>query len=261
MPRQRVKFLLIFTLFASLQQVFADTNKDNNAVNISAIRAELIFLTDGGGHYIAVRAKTKGPRVLYYGDGTIFYRQRTFSGGFDAKKVNPEFSWFYWAPRTLTGNGSLTLKNNKWTVQCDARKTTMTKMKPAVIRKLFSKAVFKKPLWKRKAHALARDDLGTYYYVDRLDDDHGSKGFRVYVGKLGNLKKRQMTNIVSDTRGEIFVTRSGRLRLLLDPHEAIWSRRGRDKKLRTVSIGQNKRMIYRDLGVYEGPLGTPCDQL
>ena len=260
----RVTYVLVLgcflLLFFSLQ-ARADQSKENEVIDVSSIQHELTFLHDGKGHYIAARAKSEGDRVLYYGNGTTFYQQRIFGGGSDTTGANPQFSWFYWSPRTVKGHGSLQLREKKWAVQCDKRKTTMTELSLAKADQLRAKAIFQKPLWKRAAHALARDDRGTYYYVDRLRKDLGGKDYRVYIGKLGNLKTRRMTNIVSDTRGQIFVTRSGKLRLVLDEQEALWIRKGKNRKLRMVPVKQNQRMIYSDLGVYEQAVGTPCDHL
>ena len=225
---------------------------------ISKLQKELIFLNDGKGHYLAVHTKTKDTSVLYYGDGNTFYQVRnprqSEHNGLD--KIQ------FWAPRTITGSGSLKHHNNDWLIQCDNRKAMMTQMKPAEVRMLLSKAVFKKPLWKRTPHALARDDNGRYYYVDRLHDDFGGKDFRVFVGKLGNLKKRRITRVANSTkRGNIFVTSSGRLRFVLDGQKALWMRNGRSKKLQVLPLDNNERLIYTDLGVYEATVGSPCDHM
>ena len=260
MQLQTARFLLVSGIFAVSSPAFADsTVKDT--IDITAIRDEITFLHDGKGHYVAVRAKPKGDRKLFYGDGTTFYEQRTMGKSVDLSKPNPQYSWTYWSPRTVKGKAYLDLRDKTWVIGCDKRKTTMTELPAAETKKLLTKAMFRKQLWKRKAHTLARDDRGTYYYVDRLYDYDQGKDFRVFTGKPGNLKKRKMTNIVNDSRGAIFETRSGKLRLLLDQGQAQWIRRGKKRTLRMVPVKRNLRMIYTDLGVYEGPIGTPCDHL
>ena len=71
-----------------------------------------------------------------------------------------------------------------------------------------------------------------------------------------------MTNIVSDSQGDIFTTRSGELRLVLDKQRSVWVERKKELELIQLPIQDNHVLIYQDLGVYEGQrLGTPCDDL
>jgi hypothetical protein len=76
------------------------------------------------------------------------------------------------------------------------------------------------------------------------------------------MKPQKLTNIVSDSEGDIFATKTGSLRVVLDKHESLWTQGKKQQKLILLPIEDNAIMIYSDLGVYTGqPLGTPCDDL
>jgi hypothetical protein len=71
-----------------------------------------------------------------------------------------------------------------------------------------------------------------------------------------------MTNVVSDSAGDAFATKSGELKLVLGKKEASWVQANKAKNLILLPIEDNAQLIYSDLGVYSGqPLGTPCDLL
>ena len=84
--------------------------------------------------------------------------------------------------------------------------------------------------------------------------------YRLFVGPKGNLAQAKMTNVVSDSEGDIFATKTGSLRLILDRRESSWIENDKPKPLRLVPVEDNLSMIYNDLGIYSGErLGTPCD--
>lgn len=114
----------------------------------------------------------------------------------------------------------------------------------------------------RVPHALARDKAGVYYYVDRGNTPETAKDFRLYRGQRGALRQLEMRDVVSDSEGEIFESRSGTLRLVLDRDEAAWLQGKSRKDLKALPIEENLGVIFNELGVYLGrPLGVPCDDL
>ena len=127
--------------------------------------------------------------------------------------------------------------------------------------------------WNRIPHSLARDSDGRYYYVDRLagqDQSYGYRGFRVFVGMRGQMKRMKMKNVVSDPSGEIFITTKGKLKLILEnkgnikDSKVFWVSGKETTELTKVDVGliKTRVMIYRQLGVYLGqPLHLPCDDL
>ena len=103
--------------------------------------------------------------------------------------------------------------------------------------------------------------------MDRLRDEHGGKGFRLFKGRKGKLKLQKMIDIVHDSEGDIFATRDGALRMILSQKKSTWveSDRKTKKEIRTdltvVPTHKNALMIYTELGVYNERFGTPCDDL
>ena len=72
----------------------------------------------------------------------------------------------------------------------------------------------------------------------------------------------KMTNVVSDSQGDIFTTKKGELRLVLDRDHPSWFAGKNETALLNLPLEDNRIMIYTDLGVYAGQrLGTPCDDL
>jgi hypothetical protein len=118
----------------------------------------------------------------------------------------------------------------------------------------------------RRPHLLARDDRGVYYYVDVLRDDYGGNGHRVFVGKKGALKQLPLTDVASDTGGEVLSTKTGDLRLVRTFDQAAsttktsarWIRGERVAELVTLDVYMNQPLIYKDLGVYKIS-NVPCD--
>ncbi len=124
---------------------------------------------------------------------------------------------------------------------------------------LLKKAKMQEPLERRLPYGLARDRKGIYYYVDRAESEQ-VKDYRLYRGPLGNLTRMKMTNIVSDSQGDVFATPNGRLRLVLEKEHSFWMVGKRREQLLNVPIEKNLQLIFNDLGVYLGqPYGTPCD--
>ena len=166
-----------------------------------------------------------------------------------------------WEPRLPRAHASFWLKDGVYTLACGDRTTVFKPTAEEQAKTVLATAVFKPPRWKRRAYALARDESGTYYYVDRARDDD-VKDFRLWAGPRGQLKPLPMTNVVSDSEGDIFATRSGELRLVLDKQESFWVKGKVRAPLKFLPLDDNVRLIYSDLGVYAGePLGTPCDVL
>jgi hypothetical protein len=227
-----------------------------DAADISAIKAELVVLTDGQGHFLVVQPKASGE--LYYGDGKQFFEQRVYSSGSNGKG---NISMRYWDPRSRPGGADLDKKEDVWRITCDKRETVFNALPSKDASKILDSAGFYKTLWKHQAYALSRDDHGTYYYVDRMRDEFGGKGFRLWVGQRGAMVPQQMTNIVSDSEGDIFATKKGDLRLILDRKDARWVKGKKKTELTYVPVVDNAYMIYAELGVYVERMGTPCDDM
>ena len=233
---------------------------DASAVDIGAVKKDLVVLSDGKRHYIAVVPFGDPYEHLYYGDGKGFYAQRVSGGG---RSGDEAWDRIFWEPRVNEPwKGGMGFRNGKYTVQCGDRATEFKPVEADEQAKILGAASFYKSLWNHRAYALARDNKGNYYFVDRLREPEDNKTFRLFAGARGNLKLLKMTNVVSDSQGDIFTTKKGELRLVLDRKKPSWFAGKTETELISLPLEDNRIMIYTDLGVYTGQrLGTPCDDL
>ncbi len=207
---------------------------------------------------------------LLYGDGKEFTRARTSRGLSDGWFYEPRF----YNKRNNESFRGLNLrswsrveiddKKGNCTLVCGTHETKLELLDGETAAKIAGGAKIKPDPLPREPYALARDRRGTYYYVDRSTKPGEERFFQLYVGRLGNVKKQKMKDIVSDSEGEIFSSKTGDLRLILDKSEATWinkqKRQSKSRTLRLVPVQKNLQMIYNNLGVYTGKrLGTPCD--
>ncbi|MFT7621837.1 MAG: hypothetical protein ACI9WU_001002, partial [Myxococcota bacterium] len=148
-----------------------------------------------------------------------------------------------------------------WTIACDDRTTTLSEVSGDKRRLLLGTARFMDRKWQRRSYALARDDFGTYFFVDR-GREPDSRDFRIFVGPRGAVKLQKMKNIVYDSAGAIFTTSQGQLRLVLNDKDARWIKKGKTVGLTYLPLSKNRYLIHAELGMYtEERLGTPCDDL
>ena len=234
--------------------------RDENAIDISDVKDKLMILHDGKQHYIAVIPFGDAYTHLYYGDGRRFYALRVQGG---SRSGDEQWDRGFWEPRVNAGwKATVGFAKQKYSVQCGERATELSPISADEQSKMLASASFSKPLWTHKAYALSRDDKGNYYYVDRLREPENNKSFRLFAGPRGNLKLLKMTNVVSDSQGDIFSTKKGELRLILDRKRSTWIAGKSQTELTNVPVEDNHILIYTDLGVYAGQrLGTPCDDL
>lgn len=233
-------------------------------------KASVRLVTDGKQHFIAFPKDDKeawrGPHY-WSAEGKAFYRLRSPGGGADGLK---SFGVTLWEPR-IRGRGMTAgfgYREGKYSVTCGEKEVELVPVPEAEARPLLEGATFYKPRWRRMPYALARDERGVYYFVDHLRDEERSgerrRDFRLFTGPRGALKEQKMTNLVSDSEGDIFGTRSGEFRLVLNREhgnrESKWVTGSKETKLTWVPVEDNVQVIYNDLGVYErAKLGTPCD--
>jgi hypothetical protein len=235
--------------------------------DITGIKDKLSVWTDGKKHYLALVMTTDSDSPIFWSaNGKEFYQLRVFGGGSEGDDKNlKKLDRVFWEPRVdapYKGSFDYRSADKAITVQCSDRKTAIKQLPAAEAKPLVDGAKFFKSRWNRYAYALARDNTGKYYYVDNQREPEHAKNFRLWAGPKGALKPQKMINVVSDSEGDIFATKSGQLRLVLDKHETMWIQGQKKTKLVYLPVEDNHIMIYTDLGVYTGePLGTPCDDL
>jgi hypothetical protein len=260
--RALARFALVVAAFTAVSGLIAPSagakpkpKDDDSAPVTEDIKKGLIVLSDGQGIVIAVDKAWTDDHWVFFGDGKTMYQQRVFGGSSDGSAGTWDYN--FWSPRV--NMGGLGYHDKKYVLECGEQKIELKKVPDVDAKKMMDAAAWKKPFWHYQAAFLARDDGGTYYYVDRLRDEWGGKGHRIFAGQKGAMKELPMTNIVSDSKGEIYSTKGGELRFVTATDAASWIKGSTKTELTIVPPEDNVKMIYGELGVYEGTLGTPCD--
>lgn len=235
----------------------------DDVVDISKAKAKMKAASDGKGHYMVwapFHGSDATSDMVFWGDGKDFWRIRYMGYGAEGDK---KFDLTFWEPRVKERwMAEFAFKDGKYSVTCDDRHTDLTLLSAADATKLIDGATFHKPRWKHQAYSLARDTKGTYFFVDQLREPPDSRVFRVFSGQRGNMKELKMKNIVSDSEGDIFYTKKGELRLVLDKSEQTWAKGKKSTKLTVLPVEDNIQLTYSELGQYTGQsLGTPCDDI
>jgi hypothetical protein len=223
--------------------------------------------SDGKSHFVVIAPSPKHSIELFTGDGKTFARvppPEGYLSGEDfldpryyRKESNPNFRGM-----DMRVYSSVSYEDKKGCkLRCGSNERALTVLPAADAAKLLLAGTFQPPLQKYKPYALLRDDRGNYYYVDRGARPGEEKRYRMFLGPKGSLKEQKMTNVVSDSEGDIFATKTGSLRLIIDKSApATWIQGEKRTPLKPVPIGENLPLIYNELGVYLGErLGTPCD--
>lgn len=232
------------------------------AVDVKAIRDELLVLQDAAGGTYVVKPG-RDPRA-FYGTGKVLYEQ-VITG----RSTNGEaWSVIIWAPRIAELRpGSIVRKvDGTFQKRCDGKDDPiLSQVTGDKAKAILDKYQFMSTALVRRPYLLGRDDSGVYYYVDTIAKQYGGKGFRVFVGKKGAMKEMPLTDVASDSAGDVFATRSGDLRLVgggRGPGERkiTWIRGEKRTELVWLDLDVNSRLIFRDLGIYKF-MGTICDNI
>jgi len=225
------------------------------------VQKKLVLITDGKGHYVAVAGYDHSEDGFFAGDGKSFWLQRTIGGGAEG---DIKFNLVFWDPRIPAAyQRAIDLQDGKYSLQCGDKKVPYQVVPKGQADGMLKKAKFFKPRWKRAALALARDDAGNYFVVDgaREDNDETRKP-RLFTGPRGALREVPLRDTVSDAKGMILISESGRLRVPPQGEEAEWTDgKGGALKLTRLEIGPREgKLIYKELGIYkDDPLRTACD--
>lgn len=226
--------------------------------------------TDGKGHYVVAAPNEQKLVELFYGDGSSFVQVLPPPFGLSGYDfLEPRFidksrnSSFRGHDMRLYSEVALDKEKQGCAVRCGAQTFPLSLLEREQALALLQKATFGPNPQRYKPYALLRDTKGRYYLVDRGFRPEDEKRFRVFVGPKGALQQQQMVDLVTDSEGEIFSTKKGELRLVVDrAAPSLWIENSKRLELRAVPVEENLPLIYNDLGVYTGErLGTPCDDL
>jgi len=224
------------------------------------VMKRLVVLTDGKGGFIAYDTERETSGTFYAGDANKLFAQRVYGGG----RNGADWSATFWEPRVTSGwMSSFQSKEGKHTLQCAKNELAFTVLDAAARAAFLSKAAFFEPRWRRRAHAIARDDEGTWYFVDRTrdTDSFDTSEFRIFVGRKGKLVALELEDYIGDDGGQLWITPIGKLKIDDANKSAEWIERSVRTKLVWLDIEDNARFAYSQLGVYKDErLGTACDE-
>lgn len=227
-------------------------------------RAKLVIWTDGNGNLVAtIPFVTDAP--LYAGSGRKLHRVRVIGELRDEARHERTF----WDPRARRpAEASLEIKGGGAVLTCGDREVPLRRLPPRLAGAVLGRGQLLAARWRRYPHFLARDEQGTYYYVDGARGADGRPAakpdYRLYSGRKGAMARLQLEDSVLDRMGATFVGADGRL---------VFSREEEGRRLKAEWVSGSARtalvaldpptegpLIYGELGVYAGePLGTPCD--
>ncbi|HEY1813983.1 MAG TPA: hypothetical protein VGG74_16645 [Kofleriaceae bacterium] len=229
-------------------------------VDVSAFRGKLVVLEDDSGGTYAVLPDSANPRV-WYGTGKTLYEQIRIGSSAD------DDSWdiSVWAPRVPNVQPGSVQRQHDGSFHRWCGGDSDLKLKPLTADRakvVLDHVAFMSSATMRVPHVLARDDAGIYYYIDRLRAAVGGGGYRVFVGKKGAMKQLALSDVATDTAGDVFATPDGEVRFVHDNGQdsATWIHNKTKTPLTLVDVDASSRLIFKDLGIYTF-LGTLCDDL
>ncbi|ACY15830.1 hypothetical protein [Haliangium ochraceum] len=247
----------------TLQALPTDDATLGESIALSQVR---VCVDKAHKRYVVMRPENGPKPGMYYGDGKSFHHVETpsmlgsgwfFEPRFYNERHNENFRGYDLRSYSYV---KVDDEENTCSVTCGTRTTELPLMPADKVAGFVSDMKVEPAPMPRRPYALARDQKGIYYFVDRSTEPGRERDFQLYVGPLGSLKPQAMKNVVSDSEGEIFSSKAGDLRFVLGRNEALWIAKRRERKLLKVPVEDNYKMIYNNLGVYFGvSLGTPCD--
>jgi TolB-like protein len=214
--------------------------------------------TDGKGHFFAFLPYSFDGDRLYAGDGKSFFAQRVFGSG---SSGDGSFDYTFWEPRVKARwQASFQMKEGVPSIHCGEKPTALKLLPAGEAKKLVAKAKFFGPRWQRQLFALARDDDGNYFFVDRAREPDDNRDFRVFIGTRGKMRPLEVRDAIVDDAGQVFATEAGRLKYRAAKQEAAWAMGSLETPLVWLDLEGQVRFAYGELGVYAGEqLGTACD--
>jgi hypothetical protein len=232
--------------------------------DIKALKDHMqVFQDAHGGTYVVAMTDTES--LIFYGTGKTLYVQ------VDSTKSRNGDAWSIraWSPRMpidkFAGYGYVErIDDGTFRKVCGGKDdSVLTQLTGDKAKQVLDKYSFVTTALIREPKVLARDDSGVYYYVDQLAEVYGGKGFRVFVGKKGAMKQLPLTDVASDTGGDVFSTKTGNLRLVrnvnqTDEAEIVWVKSEKRTPLKMLDTYMNMQLIYSELGLYTF-IGSLCE--
>lgn len=222
-------------------------------------KGRLLVLTDGKGRFVAYDPVRESFDPFWSGTAEKLFAQRV-SGG--SSEGNVAFDMVFWEPRAKARwQAGFGMRDNAYFLQCGDNKITLLPLDEPSRQRFLEKAAFFEPRWRRQAWLLAKDDVGDYWYADRLREPKGeASDWRLFAGPKGKLAPVPLTDVSADSDGELFVTPKGRLRRSGNVVEWIDPVTRQKTPFKDMPIESNAAFAYGQLGVYaQEQLGSACD--
>ena len=239
-------------------------------VDIKPYKDKLVILEDADGGFYAVTYEKDDEPHIFYGTSAKVLHEQLLEG---ARSRNGDVAWSVAvkAPRTAYPFMAQIERKPDGSYQrtCGDKITAgLTEITGDKAKDIRDKSQFLTTTMMRRPYLLARDDRGVYYYVDELREVYGGSGHRVFVGKKGALKQMALTDVTSDSAGDVFATKGGDLRLVRTYDDkdtekkpvAQWIRGEKKTELIYLDLYMNQTLIWRDFGLYKIP-STICGNI
>jgi len=232
-------------------------------IDVKPFRAKLLVFEDAQGGTYLVLPGASDSRVWFAKNGKTAYEQIVVTRFSDEGAGT--WSYGVWAPR-ISGLSPASIQrepDGNFNRFCgDDNKLPLKAVAADRAKQVIDKLTFMTSAITRRAHLFARDDAAVYYYVDMVAKTYGGAGYRVFVGKKGAMKQMPLTDVASDSAGEVYSTKNGDIRIVTENGKstATWIKGEKRKELSVLDLDVNSHIIYSELGVYEF-LGTVCDEL
>ena len=220
--------------------------------------------TDGKGHYVAVLPDEEQDVQLAYGDGKRFVQVAPRALGAHRLPL-PRAALLQQDDELLVPRATTCACTRRWSwtrrrrpARCAAARGPSRSRwsSPRRPRTWWEGEIEPNPQ-KYVPYALLRDQQGRYYLVEQGFQPSEQRNFRVSIGPKGNLQPQKMKDIVSDSEGEIFSTKKGELRLVVDKRGDLDVDREQEED--RAALGARRREpaahLQRAGGLHRGPPG------
>src|SRR5688572_18254052 len=148
-------------------------------VDITPFRAELLVFADAAGNAYVLKphTATESGRIFFGPSGKTLHEQVLVG----RSKSGSAWSYQTWAPRIPGIRPAYLMQkadgSHHKTCADDKHDVALTQLTGDKAKQVLDKSTFMTEALLRRPHVFARDDAGVYYYVDKLSEKYGGKGY------------------------------------------------------------------------------------
>jgi hypothetical protein len=235
--------------------------------DIAPVRADLSVYTDGKGHLIALvepdpEREVPDDLVIFYGDGKTFHSVPLYSSSDNGLAFEVGFKD---ARIPSLPGGSVKRELGKVTLSCWGTEVPLTELPDAEAQAMVGAATFMKNRTRWSPLAIAAEG-DRYLYVDAGQLPENWKQYRVWRGAKGKMKQVPLTDSSYDERANEFtfktkdgVLKARRAEEIKTEYTLALAWEGKKEALKPLPRSEHWKLIWNELGVYDGRSPTPCD--